>query len=191
MQKPILLDTGHLRSKRSCGSRAAPQLTRQVLSCWAASDLQLVTPDPYTSPCAGCQSAAHLVVSRCLASIFKGSDKLLGAVMGCSFATQPMCHRLLNQPHQILAHRLVVHAADLVLLHGLLVQHIKDHFADDIKELASGAYDGWLQQPLSAVAGIILADQFTRWVMYMGTAYNPTQHPSHTLSTAMRNKALS
>jgi len=55
-----------------------------------------------------------------------------------------------------------LHAADLVLLHDLLVQRIKDHFADDIKELASGAYDGWLQQPLSAVAGIILADQFAR-----------------------------
>lgn len=48
-------------------------------------------------------------------------------------------------------------------------QRIKDHFADDIKELASGAYDGWLQQPLSAVAGIILADQFARHV-YRGTA---------------------
>lgn len=43
MQKTILLDTGHLQSKRSCGSRAVLQLTRQVLSCWSTAHLQLVT----------------------------------------------------------------------------------------------------------------------------------------------------
>lgn len=44
------------------------------------------------------------------------------------------------------------------------LQYIKDHFAGDIAALASGGYDSWLKHPLSAVAGIVLADQFTRCV---------------------------
>jgi uncharacterized protein (DUF924 family) len=42
------------------------------------------------------------------------------------------------------------------------LQHIKDHFSNDINKLAAGSYDDWMQQPLAAVAGIVLADQFTR-----------------------------
>jgi uncharacterized protein (DUF924 family) len=51
---------------------------------------------------------------------------------------------------------------DIVLL--TLAQAITDAFSNDVAQLAAGAYDSWLQEPLSAVAGIILADQFTRCV---------------------------
>lgn len=42
------------------------------------------------------------------------------------------------------------------------MQYITEHFSDDISKLGSGGYEDWLQTPLNAVAGIILADQFTR-----------------------------
>jgi hypothetical protein len=42
------------------------------------------------------------------------------------------------------------------------LQNIKDHFAADVSKLAAGEYEDWLQQPLAALAGIVLADQFTR-----------------------------
>ncbi|KAF6254051.1 hypothetical protein COO60DRAFT_1543504 [Scenedesmus sp. NREL 46B-D3] len=48
-------------------------------------------------------------------------------------------------------------------------QYIKEHFSTDVKAMRAGRYDSWQQQPLSAVAGIVLADQFTR-NMYRGTA---------------------
>lgn len=41
-------------------------------------------------------------------------------------------------------------------------QYIKEHFSADVEAMQAGRYDSWQQQPLSAVAGIILADQFTR-----------------------------
>lgn len=44
-----------------------------------------------------------------------------------------------------------------------LLQYIKEHFSADVEAMQAGRYDSWQQQPLSAVAGIILADQFTRW----------------------------
>lgn len=43
-----------------------------------------------------------------------------------------------------------------------IVQYIKDNFAGDVSTLAAGGYDEWLSHPLAAVAGIVLADQFTR-----------------------------
>eukprot|EP00775_Hariotina_reticulata_P008910 gene8908-9087_t len=48
-------------------------------------------------------------------------------------------------------------------------QYIKDHFTRDVEALAAGQYDNWLQQPCSALAGIVLADQFTRNI-YRGSA---------------------
>eukprot|EP00882_Tetradesmus_deserticola_P034939 GHRQ01040291.1.p1 GENE.GHRQ01040291.1~~GHRQ01040291.1.p1 ORF type:complete len:127 (+),score=48.70 GHRQ01040291.1:210-590(+) len=41
-------------------------------------------------------------------------------------------------------------------------QYIKQHFSADVEAMRAGSYDSWQQQPLSAVAGIVLADQFTR-----------------------------
>lgn len=41
-------------------------------------------------------------------------------------------------------------------------EHIKANFERDVKALAAGQYESWRQQPQAAVAGIILADQFTR-----------------------------
>lgn len=58
-------------------------------------------------------------------------------------------------------------------------QHIKDNFGEDISNLAAGSYDDWMHQPLAALAGIVLADQFTRNV-HRGTAQ----------SFALDNKAL-
>lgn len=51
------------------------------------------------------------------------------------------------------------------------LQYIKDHFAADVSKLAAGEYNDWLQQPLAALAGIVLADQFTR--------YNPQLLSAH------------
>jgi uncharacterized protein (DUF924 family) len=48
-------------------------------------------------------------------------------------------------------------------------QYVKDHFTADVEAFKAGEYDDWLQQPYSALAGIILADQFTRNI-YRGTA---------------------
>lgn len=42
------------------------------------------------------------------------------------------------------------------------LQYIKEHFSTDVEAMRAGRYDSWQQQPLSAVAGIVLADQFTR-----------------------------
>lgn len=54
------------------------------------------------------------------------------------------------------------HSSPFPTLPCHVAQHIKEHFADDVSKLAEGGYDDWLQQPLSALAGIVLADQFTR-----------------------------
>jgi hypothetical protein len=50
-----------------------------------------------------------------------------------------------------------------VLHHRWLLQYITEHFSSDVEAMRAGSYDSWQQQPLSAVAGIILADQFTRY----------------------------
>jgi uncharacterized protein (DUF924 family) len=42
------------------------------------------------------------------------------------------------------------------------LQYIKEHFSSDVEAMRAGSYDSWQQQSLSALAGIILADQFTR-----------------------------
>lgn len=43
-----------------------------------------------------------------------------------------------------------------------LLQEVKQQFTSDVEALRSGKCEDWLQQPASALAGIILADQFTR-----------------------------
>jgi uncharacterized protein (DUF924 family) len=53
-------------------------------------------------------------------------------------------------------------------------QYIKDHFTGDVEALAAGQYDTWLQQPHSALAGIVLADQFTRWDCTCGSTKKVT-----------------
>lgn len=45
---------------------------------------------------------------------------------------------------------------------AVVLQYITEHFAADISTLVAGGYDDWMQQPMAAVAGIVLADQFTR-----------------------------
>jgi uncharacterized protein (DUF924 family) len=56
---------------------------------------------------------------------------------------------------------------------AVVLQYITEQFAADIKTLAAGGYDDWMQQPMAAVAGIVLADQFTR---YISTGCTPLLH---------------
>eukprot|EP00878_Enallax_costatus_P045917 GHUV01055453.1.p1 GENE.GHUV01055453.1~~GHUV01055453.1.p1 ORF type:complete len:176 (+),score=32.05 GHUV01055453.1:108-635(+) len=48
-------------------------------------------------------------------------------------------------------------------------KEVKEQFTADVEALKSGKYDNWLHEPCGALAGIILADQFTRNI-YRGTA---------------------
>jgi hypothetical protein len=43
-------------------------------------------------------------------------------------------------------------------------QEIREQFGADLESMAAGKYDSWFEQDASAMAGIILMDQFSRWV---------------------------
>lgn len=47
-------------------------------------------------------------------------------------------------------------------------QHIREHFADDLNNVRLGVYDPWIEDPKTAMAAIILMDQFSRNA-YRGT----------------------
>lgn len=46
-----------------------------------------------------------------------------------------------------------------------MAQEVKEQFGADVSSIAEGAYDSWMEHsPATCLAGIILMDQFTRWV---------------------------
>jgi hypothetical protein len=79
----------------------------------------------------------------------------------CPCQAEPVKHG----DHQLRLAVCIAPHVDPLLVNHTLPQEVKERFGTDVDSIAAGAYDSWMEHsPTTCLAGIILMDQYTRWV---------------------------